>query len=53
MVFRFFFFFCVFASFSYIYLGSYEPATWALFGVGALMLAVYAGRRRNSSAKIA
>jgi hypothetical protein len=30
-----------------------EPATWALFGVGALMLAVYGQRRRNRSAKIA
>jgi hypothetical protein len=30
-----------------------EPATWALFGVGALMLAVYGQRRRRGSAKIA
>jgi hypothetical protein len=30
-----------------------EPGTWALVSVGALMLAVYGQRRRNSSAKIA
>jgi hypothetical protein len=30
-----------------------EPATWALFGVGALMLMVYGQRQRKRAAKIA